>query len=91
MPMFRVDGGASKNDLMMQFQADLLQTPLERPRMVETTALGAAMLAGLGVGLFQGTKELGAVVRGGKRFTPKMKPAQREEHLARWRAAVAKA
>jgi len=91
MPMFRVDGGASKNDLMMQFQADLLQTPLERPRMVETTALGAAMLAGLGVGLFQGTKELAAVVRGGKRFTPKMKPAQREEHLARWRTAVAKA
>ena len=91
MPMFRVDGGASQNDLLLQFQADLLQTQIERPRMVETTALGAAMLAGLGTGMFKGTAELKAAVRGGKKFAPKMKLELREQHLARWRAAVAKA
>src|SRR5207237_9034445 len=58
MPMFRVDGGMSANDLLMQFQADLLQTPIERQKMIETTALGAAILAGLGTGLWGGTKEL---------------------------------
>ncbi len=91
MPMFRVDGGASQNDLLLQFQADLLQTQIERPRMVETTALGAAMLAGLGAGMFKGTAELKAAVRGGKKFAPKMKLELREQHLSRWRAAVAKA
>ena len=91
MPLFRVDGGASQNDLLMQFQADLLQTPIERPRMVETTALGAAMLAGLACGMFKGQAELKAMVRGGKKFAAKMKPEQRESHLARWNAAVAKA
>jgi glycerol kinase len=91
MPMFRVDGGASQNDLLLQFQADLLQTPIERPRMVETTALGAAMLAGLGAGIFKGTAELKGAVRGGKKFSPRMKLEVREQHLSRWRAAVAKA
>ncbi|HEX9603106.1 MAG TPA: glycerol kinase GlpK, partial [Myxococcales bacterium] len=66
MPMFRVDGGASTNDLLMQFQADLLQTPIERPRMVETTALGAAFLAGLGTGVWPGIKELSKAWRAGK-------------------------
>jgi glycerol kinase len=91
MPLFRVDGGASQNDLLMQFQADMLQTSIERPRMVETTALGAAMLAGLGTGIFKGMPELKSAVRGGKKFAPKMKPELREEHLKRWNAAVAKA
>ena len=91
MPMFRVDGGASANDLLMQFQADLLQTPIERPRMIETTALGAAFLAGLGTGMWAGTKELKSAWRAGKRFQPKMKPEAREAHLARWRKAVERA
>jgi len=91
MPMFRVDGGASANDLLMQFQADLLQTPIERPRMIETTALGAAFLAGLGTGLWAGTNELRSAWRAGKQFRPKMKSEEREAHLARWRAAVSRA
>jgi glycerol kinase len=91
MPMFRVDGGMSANDLLMQFQADLLQTPIERPKMIETTALGAAFLAGLGTGLWPGTKELHATWRAGKRFTPRMSADAREAHLARWRTAVGKA
>jgi glycerol kinase len=91
MPMFRVDGGASANDLLMQFQADLLQTPIERPRMIETTALGAAFLAGIGTGVWSGTAELKKSWRVDKRFQPKMKPEAREAHLARWRKAVERA
>ena len=91
MPMFRVDGGMSANDLLMQFQADLLQTPIERPRMIETTALGAAFLAGLGTGLWAGLKELKSAWRPGKQFRPKMKPEVRDAHLARWRNAVSRA
>src|SRR5205823_6371060 len=90
MPMFRVDGGASTNDLPMQFQADLLQTPIERPRMVETTALGAAFLAGIGTGVWAGTKEVAKAWKPGKRFLPKMKEDAREGHLARWRKAIAR-
>ena len=91
MPMFRVDGGASTNDLLMQFQADLLQTPIERPRMVETTALGAAFLAGLGTGVWPGIKELSKAWQAGKQFRPRMKPQDRDEHLARWRKAIERA
>jgi glycerol kinase len=76
------------NDLLMQFQADLLQTPIERPHMVETTALGAALLAGLGSGMWTSLKELRNTWRSGKQFKPKMKPEVREAHLARWRSAV---
>ena len=91
MPMVRVDGGASTNDLLMQFQADLLQTPIERPRMVETTALGAAFLAGLGTGVWPGIKELSKAWQAGKQFRPRMKPQDRDEHLARWRKAIERA
>jgi glycerol kinase len=91
MPMFRVDGGASANDLLMQFQSDLLQTPIERPRMIETTALGAAFLAGLGTGMWAGLKELQSAWRPGKQFRPKMSSEVREAHLARWRSAVQRA
>ena len=91
MPMFRVDGGAAANDLMMQFQADLLQTPIERPKMLETTALGAAFLAGLGTGIWAGTSEIKSAWRAGKQFKPKMKSATRDEHLARWKSAVSRA
>ncbi|MCA1829276.1 MAG: glycerol kinase, partial [Myxococcales bacterium] len=91
MPMFRVDGGMSANDLLMQFQADLLQTPIERPKMIETTALGAAFLAGLGTGFWGGLPELKSAWRAGKQFQPKMSADIRDAHLARWRAAVSKA
>jgi glycerol kinase len=91
VPMFRVDGGASANDLLMPFQADLLQTPIERPHMIETTALGAAFLAGLGTGMWAGLKELRSAWRPGKQFKPKMKAEVREAHLARWKSAVQRA
>jgi glycerol kinase len=91
MPMFRVDGGASTNDLLMQFQADLLQTPIERPRMVETTALGAAFLAGLGVGIWASPNDVAKAWRAGKRFSPKMTSAVRDDHLSRWKKAIERA
>jgi glycerol kinase len=87
-PAFRVDGGASANDLLMQFQADLLQVPVERPRMIETTALGAAFLAGLATGVWTGRGEIAKAFKVGKRFEPKMKPAERERALAKWRRAL---
>jgi glycerol kinase len=87
-PAFRVDGGASQNDLLMQFQADLLDVPVERPRMIETTALGAAFLAGLAVGFWKDREELRRTFKVGKRFEPKMKATDREAFLSRWRQAV---
>jgi len=91
MPAFKVDGGACQNDLLMQLQADLLGVPVVRPRMIETTALGAAFLAGLAAGVWKGREEIRRVWRTDRRFTPRMKPTDREAMLARWRAAVAAA
>jgi glycerol kinase len=88
IPAFKVDGGASANDLLMQFQCDLLQTRLERPRMVETTALGASFLAGLAVGLWDSRAEVARSWRAGKTFTPKMKSFDRDAHLSKWQRAV---
>jgi glycerol kinase len=90
-PAFRVDGGASANDLLMQFQADLLGVPVERPRMIETTALGAAFLAGLAADVWSSRDEIRKAFKVGKRFEPKMKPEDRERHLAKWRRAVSAA
>jgi glycerol kinase len=87
-PAFRVDGGASQNDLLMQFQADLLQVPVERPRMIETTALGAVFLAGLATGVWTSRDEIARSFKVGKRFEPKMSAADRERALAKWRRAV---
>jgi glycerol kinase len=82
-----VDGGAATNDWLMQFQADVLGIPVERPDLVETTALGAAGLAGLALGVWKSTDEF----LGGRRFTrfdPAMSPRDREARLAGWRRAV---
>jgi glycerol kinase len=87
-PVFKVDGGACKNDLLMQFQADILDVKVERPRMVETTALGAAFLAGLAVGFWKSRDEIRRAWKVGKRFEPRMRPTEREAFLARWRRAV---
>jgi len=83
----RVDGGASANNLLMQFQADILKTPVERPAIIETTALGAAYLAGLGVGLWQ-KKDLKKNWDMDQKFTPKMKEKDRKERYAKWQKAV---
>jgi glycerol kinase len=88
IPVFKVDGGACQNDLLMQFQADLLGVPVERPRLVETTAFGAAFLAGLATGVWKDREEIRKNWKVGKRFEPRMTPAEREVHLARWKRAV---
>ena len=88
IPVFKVDGGASQNDLLMQFQADLLGVPVERPRLIETTAFGAAFLAGLAAGVWKDREEIRRNWKVGKRFEPRMKPVEREAHLARWRKAL---
>ncbi len=84
----RVDGGASVNDLLMQFQADVLGVPVVRPRVTETTALGAAYLAGLAVGFWSSTRELLAGREGDARFEPRMNPDERAARRAKWKQAV---
>jgi glycerol kinase len=87
----RVDGGAAANDLLMQFQADLLGVPVVRPRVLETTALGAAYLAGLTVDLWKSRDELAQHWKAQRRFEPRMDPGQAAILMARWREAVSRA
>jgi glycerol kinase len=84
----RVDGGACVNDLLMQFQADLLGIPVVRPAVVETTALGAAYLAGLSTGIFGGPDELAALWQAERRFEPRLERAQAHERMQQWERAV---
>ncbi len=86
----RVDGGAAANDLLMQFQADILGTRIDRPREVEVTALGAAYLAGVGVGFWKGASDLARLRRSDRRFEPSMPRAERERRYAGWREAVSR-
>ncbi len=87
----KVDGGASANKLLMQFQADLLQNRIVRPEMIETTALGAAFLGGLGAGIWSSTDDILGVWREDAHFDPEMSEEQRSEHLSRWKEAVSRA
>lgn len=87
----RVDGGAAKNDLLMQFQADILGVPCVRPTVLETTALGAAFLAGLGVGFWESPAAISAAWAEDRTFAPAMPTAAVQAHLAAWASAVAKA
>src|SRR5919201_1360778 len=87
----RVDGGAAANDLLMQFQADLLGVPVLRPKVLETTALGAAYLAGLTVNLWKSRDELAAHWQLDRRFEPCMARDEAQAKLARWRDAVTRA
>ena len=84
----RVDGGACINDLLMQFQADLLGIPVVRPEITETTALGAAYLAGLTIGVYKSTDELSALWRAERRFLPTLETQRSKELMARWEHAV---
>ena len=84
----RVDGGACVNDLLMQFQADLLGIPVVRPKVIETTALGAAYLAGLSSGVYQGLDELEAQWQVERRFHPTMPRERADELMQRWERAV---
>ncbi len=84
----RVDGGAAANDLLMQLQADLLGVPVVRPRCIETTALGAAFLAGLALGFWRDTDELEALWQSERVFEPQWDEARRGDMLRNWRRAV---
>jgi glycerol kinase len=87
----RVDGGASRNDHLMQYQADVLGVEVVRPLITETTALGAAYLAGLATGLWSGPEEVAAQWREERRFTPAMPAGERQDRLADWRRALERA
>ena len=86
----RVDGGAARNNLLMQIQADLLGVPVVRPRVTETTALGAAYLAGLAVGFWQSPEDVENHWHIDRRFTPSITESVRRERLTRWQAEVRK-
>jgi glycerol kinase len=84
----RVDGGAAANDLLMQFQADILGVPVVRPKVLETTALGAAYLAGLHTGVWSSREQIAAQWQMERRFEPRMAPADASALLSRWHEAV---
>jgi len=86
----RVDGGAAANDFLMQFQADILDRPIVRPADTETTALGAAFLAGLAVGFFKSVEQVESFWRVDRVFEPRMTASRREQLLAGWRDALAR-
>jgi glycerol kinase len=87
----RVDGGAAVNNLLMQFQADVLGVPVVRPQVTETTALGAAYLAGLATGFWANSQALRVMRQGDVRFEPKMDASERAERRGRWQRAVERA
>ena len=87
----RVDGGACVNNLLMQFQADLLGIPVLRPQVTETTALGAAYLAGLSTGVYRGTADISALWQIERRFEPSISPAAAATLMQRWERAVRQA
>mgnify|MGYP000229649040 FL=1 len=87
----KVDGGAARNNLLMQLQADLLGADCVRPTVLETTALGAAFLAGLGAGLFPDTSAITEAWVQDRRFSPTMDDAEVGRRLAVWARAVARA
>jgi glycerol kinase len=87
----RVDGGASRSDLLMQLQADLLGVPVVRPAVTETTALGAAYLAGLAVGVWNSSSQIAAQRRIDRRFEPTMPREQADSMRAAWQRAVGRA
>jgi glycerol kinase len=87
-PTLRVDGGAARNDILMQAQADALGVPVERPEVVQASALGAAYLAGLATGVWRGESELATAWRGDRIFEPQLPADVREERFAAWRRHV---
>jgi glycerol kinase len=91
IPLLRVDGGGSVDNLLMQFQADILGIPIQRARIPETTALGAAYLAGLATGVWRNTDEIGRQWQSSASYEPKMSADERETLYANWKRAVERA
>ncbi len=90
MKLMRADGGASANDLLMQMQADFLDREIVRPKVTETTALGSALLAGLGVGVFKDLDEIRSTWREDRRFQPDMSEETRSRHLKLWNQGLSR-
>lgn len=88
VPLLRVDGGASANDLLMQIQSDLAALPISRGVCVETTASGVAMMAGLALGVYQSTAELLTLTEGARLFTPQLSEKTRAARLEKWHKAI---
>lgn len=86
--VLRVDGGASVSDFMMQFQADMLGLPVDRPSMIETTAIGAAYMAGLATGVWNDTKEISAIRNQQRLFVPSIDDELRSQRYSKWLKAV---
>jgi len=86
--VLKVDGGATVNDYLMQFQADILDCIVERPADIETTSLGTAYMAGLGIGIWNNTAEIKQIWKCDKRYLPKMDAKKREELYNGWKRAV---
>lgn len=91
LKQLRVDGGASQNDMLMQFQADILNVPVLRPKLLESTAWGAAALAGLKAGIFNNLNEISESWQLDRAFEPKMSTDQRQYHLSLWNGALQRA
>ena len=91
IPVLKVDGGASANDLLMQYQADVLGVPVVRPRNLQTTAAGAAFLAGIGAGVWGEPEEIRGSWRAEKTFKPKMDDTARAHALEKWKRAIERA
>ena len=91
VPVLRVDGGGAANGLLMQFQSDVLGIPIEPSAVRETTAVGAAYLAGLAVGFWRDTEELAHHWASGARFVPRMDPATNQALYDDWKRAVQRA
>ena len=91
IPELRADGGGSVNKLLMQFQADILGIPVQRAQLAETTALGAASLAGLAVGLWRNIDEIGQQWKSSASYEPRMSPDERETLYHNWKRAVERA
>lgn len=88
LTLLKVDGGAAANNLLMQFQSDILQVPLSRPAMLETTALGAAFLAGLGVGIWKDLNDIRKSWKEERRFVPQVPKTEVAQRVSSWRRAV---
>jgi glycerol kinase len=89
--ILKADGGAAANDMLMQFQADLLGVPVERPAILETTAQGAAYLAGLSTGFWSSVEELGKTRQDAQIFTPRMDREKTLKQYVKWQDAVGRA
>jgi glycerol kinase len=89
--VLRADGGATANRFLMQLQADLIGSPVETAADADATGLGAAALAGLGIGTWSDVEALGALMRRGKRYEPRMSPSERATRRCDWRRALDRA